>query len=189
MSKLRFQAFREACSHSPKTVAVPNERPDKFFGKLVFTREKMKGYIADTMLNQLFDAIDNGKPLSRDIANSVAMGMKKWASELGATHYTHWFQPLTGGTAEKHDAFLDKTPEGHVLEEFSGKVLYQQEPDASSFLTAASATRLKRAVILLGTRRRRHSLWATHSVFPLFLWLTPAKLSTTKLRLSNPFRL
>ncbi|HOO24249.1 MAG: glutamine synthetase III [Paludibacteraceae bacterium] len=133
MSKLRFQAFREACSHSPKTVAVPNERPDKFFGKLVFTREKMKGYIADTMLNQLFDAIDNGKPLSRDIANSVAMGMKKWASELGATHYTHWFQPLTGGTAEKHDAFLDKTPEGHVLEEFSGKVLYQQEPDASSF--------------------------------------------------------
>jgi len=114
-------------------VAVPNERPDKFFGKLVFTREKMKGYIADTMLNQLFDAIDNGKPLSRDIANSVAMGMKKWASELGATHYTHWFQPLTGGTAEKHDAFLDKTPEGHVLEEFSGKVLYQQEPDASSF--------------------------------------------------------
>lgn len=133
MSKLRFQAFREACSHSPKTVAVPNERPDKFFGKLVFTREKMKGYIADTMLNQLFDAIDNGKPLSRDIANSVAMGMKKWASELGATHYTHWFQPLTGGTAEKHDAFLDKTPEGDVLEEFSGKVLYQQEPDASSF--------------------------------------------------------
>jgi len=133
MSKLRFQAFREACSHSPKAVAVPNERPDKFFGKLVFTREKMKGYIADTMLNQLFDAIDNGKPLSRDIANSVAMGMKKWASELGATHYTHWFQPLTGGTAEKHDAFLDKTPEGHVLEEFSGKVLYQQEPDASSF--------------------------------------------------------
>lgn len=133
MSKLRFQAFREACSHSPKTVTVPNERPDKFFGKLVFTREKMKGYIADTMLNQLFDAIDNGKPLSRDIANSVAMGMKKWASELGATHYTHWFQPLTGGTAEKHDAFLDKTPEGDVLEEFSGKVLYQQEPDASSF--------------------------------------------------------
>ena len=63
----------------------------------------MKGYIADTMLNQLFDAIDNGKPLSRDIANSVAMGMKKWASELGATHYTHWFQPLTGLTAEELD--------------------------------------------------------------------------------------
>jgi glutamine synthetase len=100
---------------------------------MVFTREKMKEYIADTILDQLFDVIDNGKPLSRDIANSVAMGMKKWASELGATHYTHWFQPLTGGTAEKHDGFIDKTPEGKVLEEFSGKLLYQQEPDASSF--------------------------------------------------------
>ncbi|MDD3405349.1 MAG: glutamine synthetase type III [Sphingobacteriia bacterium] len=133
MSKLRFQALDNALTHYPEAVAIPTESPADFFGKLVFTREKMQEYIADTILNQLFDAIDNGKPLSRDIANSVAMGMKKWATELGATHYTHWFQPLTGGTAEKHDAFIDKTPDGHVLEEFSGKVLYQQEPDASSF--------------------------------------------------------
>src|SRR5574344_688082 len=131
MSKLRFQALDNALTHYPEAVAIPTESPADFFGKLVFTREKMQEYIADTILNQLFDAIDNGKPLSRDIANSVAMGMKKWATELGATHYTHWFQPLTGGTAEKHDAFIDKTPDGHVLEEFSGKVLYQQEPDAS----------------------------------------------------------
>ena len=110
-----------------------NERPTVFFAKNVFTRERMKEYIADTILNQLFDAIDNDKPLSRDIANAVAMGMKKWATELGATHFTHWFQPLTGGTAEKHDAFVEKTPDGRVLEEFSGSVLYQQEPDASSF--------------------------------------------------------
>lgn len=133
MSTLRFSALESACSHRPMEVASHNERPTVFFAKNVFTRERMKEYIADTILNQLFDAIDNDKPLSRDIANAVAMGMKKWATELGATHFTHWFQPLTGGTAEKHDAFIEKTPDGRVLEEFSGSVLYQQEPDASSF--------------------------------------------------------
>ena len=133
MSTLRFSALESACNHRPMEVAGRNERPTAFFAKNVFTRERMKEYIADTILNQLFDAIDNDKPLSRDIANAVAMGMKKWATELGATHFTHWFQPLTGGTAEKHDAFVEKTPDGRVLEEFSGSVLYQQEPDASSF--------------------------------------------------------
>ncbi len=133
MSTLRFTALEAACSHRPVEVTMPNERPADFFAKHVFTRDRMKEYIADNILNQLFDAIDNDKPLSRDIANSVAMGMKKWATELGATHYTHWFQPLTGGTAEKHDAFVEKKPDGRVLEEFSGSVLYQQEPDASSF--------------------------------------------------------
>lgn len=133
MSTLRFAALEAACSHRPVEVTAPNERPADFFAKHVFTRDRMKEYIADNILNQLFDAIDNDKPLSRDIANSVAMGMKKWATELGATHYTHWFQPLTGGTAEKHDAFVEKKPDGRVLEEFSGSVLYQQEPDASSF--------------------------------------------------------
>lgn len=133
MSTLRFSALESACNHRPMEVASHNERPTAFFAKNVFTRERMKEYIADTILNQLFDAIDNDKLLSRDIANAVAMGMKKWATELGATHFTHWFQPLTGGTAEKHDAFIEKTPDGRVLEEFSGSVLYQQEPDASSF--------------------------------------------------------
>ncbi len=133
MSTLRFVALESACNHRPMEVASHDERPTAFFAKNVFTRERMKEYIADTILNQLFDAIDNDKPLSRDIANAVAMGMKKWATELGATHFTHWFQPLTGGTAEKHDAFIEKTPDGRVLEEFSGSVLYQQEPDASSF--------------------------------------------------------
>ncbi len=133
MSTLRFAALESACGHRPVEVARHDERPAVFFAKNVFTRERMKEYIADTILNQLFDAIDNDKPLSRDIANAVAMGMKKWATELGATHFTHWFQPLTGGTAEKHDAFVEKKPDGRVLEEFSGNVLYQQEPDASSF--------------------------------------------------------
>lgn len=133
MSTLRFAALKSACEHRPIEVARREERPSVFFAKNVFTRERMREYIADTILDRLFDAIDNDKPLGRDIANSVAMGMKKWASELGATHFTHWFQPLTGGTAEKHDLFIEKEPDGRVLEEFSGSVLYQQEPDASSF--------------------------------------------------------
>ncbi|MGM9746761.1 MAG: glutamine synthetase III [Paludibacteraceae bacterium] len=135
MSTLRFAALQAANGHRPENIniAVPDERPATFFAQNVFTRERMREYIADNILNQVFDAIDNGKPLSRDIANSVAIGMKKWATEHGATHFTHWFQPLTGGTAEKHDSFLDKTPDGRVMEEFSGNVLYQQEPDASSF--------------------------------------------------------
>ena len=93
----------------------------------------MKEYIASNIVEELFDLMDNEKTLSRDIANSVAIGMKKWAMELGATHYTHWFQPLTGGTAEKHDAFFDFDEKGVPMEKFSGSVLYQQEPDASSF--------------------------------------------------------
>ena len=133
MSKLRFKALEKAASRLPQPVATPADRPVSFFGQMVFTREKMQEYIAEDVLESLFDVIDGGKPLGRDIANAVAMGMKKWATELGATHYTHWFQPLTGGTAEKHDAFFEKTPDGRVLEEFSGKLLYQQEPDASSF--------------------------------------------------------
>ena len=108
MSTLRFAALQAANGHRPENIhiAVPEERPATFFAQNVFTRERMQEYIADNILNQLFDAIDNGKPLSRDIANSVAIGMKKWATERGATHFTHWFQPLTGGTAEKHDAFI-----------------------------------------------------------------------------------
>lgn len=109
-------------------VSVP-----KFFGRQVFTRERMRDYIADQTLEQLFDAIDNNKPIGRELAGSVAIGMKKWAMEIGATHFTHWFQPLTGGTAEKQDAFLGFDREGKAIEEFSGSELYQQEPDASSF--------------------------------------------------------
>ena len=114
-------------------VKAPTNRASVIFAQNVFTREKMKEYIASNVLEQLFDLMDNEKTLSRDIANSVAIGMKKWAMEQGATHYTHWFQPLTGGTAEKHDAFFSFSADGAPMEEFSGSVLYQQEPDASSF--------------------------------------------------------
>ena len=133
MSNIRFEALKSAWSHEPVEVKAPTNRASVIFAQNVFTREKMKEYIASNVLEQLFDLMDNEKTLSRDIANSVAIGMKKWAMEQGATHYTHWFQPLTGGTAEKHDAFFSFSADGVPMEEFSGSVLYQQEPDASSF--------------------------------------------------------
>ena len=129
---IRFDALKTAWSHLPKE-ATTIQRASVIFSQNVFTRDKMKEYIASNIVEELFDLMDNEKTLSRDIANSVAIGMKKWAMELGATHYTHWFQPLTGGTAEKHDAFFDFDEKGMPMEKFSGSVLYQQEPDASSF--------------------------------------------------------
>ena len=132
MSNIRFDALKTAWAHQPQPVA-PLQRGSVIFSQNVFTRDKMKEYIASNIVEELFDLMDNEKTLSRDIANSVAIGMKKWAMELGATHYTHWFQPLTGGTAEKHDAFFDFDDKGVPMEKFSGSVLYQQEPDASSF--------------------------------------------------------
>ena len=129
---VRFEALRTAWAHQPQHVTTTH-RASIIFSQNVFTREKMKEYIASNIVEELFDLMDNEKTLSRDIANSVAIGMKKWAMELGATHYTHWFQPLTGGTAEKHDAFFDFDEKGMPMEKFSGSVLYQQEPDASSF--------------------------------------------------------
>ena len=133
MSNIRFEALKTAWGHEPVQVKPTGCRASELFAEKVFTREKMKEYIASNVLEQLFDLMDNEKTLTRDIANSVAIGMKKWAMEQGATHYTHWFQPLTGGTAEKHDAFLDFGDDGAPMEKFSGSVLYQQEPDASSF--------------------------------------------------------
>lgn len=133
MSNIRFEALKTAWTHEPIPVSAPACRAGVLFAEKVFTREKMKEYIASNVLEQLFDLMDNEKTLTRDIANSVAIGMKKWAMEQGATHYTHWFQPLTGGTAEKHDGFFDFGDDGAPMEKFSGSVLYQQEPDASSF--------------------------------------------------------
>jgi glutamine synthetase len=132
-NNIRFEAVKMALNHEPVAVEKPNTRASVIFAQNVFTREKMQEYIASNILDELFELMDNEKTLSRDIANSVAIGMKKWAMDLGATHYTHWFQPLTGGTAEKHDAFFDFDDNGKPIEKFSGSVLYQQEPDASSF--------------------------------------------------------
>ena len=133
MSRLRFRVVERAFQTKPAEVKIPSERPSEYFGKYVFNREKMFKYLSSDVYKKLTDAIDNGASLDRSIANAVADGMKKWAIEMGATHYTHWFQPLTEGTAEKHDAFVEHDGKGGMMEEFSGKLLVQQEPDASSF--------------------------------------------------------
>lgn len=133
MSKLRFRVVETAFKKKPVAVAVPAERPSEYFAKYVFNKEKMFRYLPSKVYAKLTDVIDNGAPLDRSIADEVAAGMKKWAVEMGATHYTHWFHPLTEGTAEKHDAFVVHDGKGGMMEDFSGKLLVQQEPDASSF--------------------------------------------------------
>ena len=133
MSTLRFRVVEKAFQAKPFDVPAPKERPSEYFGKYVFNREKMFKYLPSKVYEKLVDAMDNGATLDRSIADAVVAGMKQWASELGATHYTHWFQPLTEGTAEKHDAFVEHDGKGGMMEEFSGKLLVQQEPDASSF--------------------------------------------------------
>ena len=133
MTTLRFRVVEKAFQARPHEVAVPAERPSEYFGKYVFNREKMFRYLPSAVYARLTDAMDHGAALDRNIADQVAEGMKRWAMEMGATHYTHWFQPLTEGTAEKHDAFVEHDGKGGMLEEFSGKLLVQQEPDASSF--------------------------------------------------------
>ncbi len=133
MSDLRFKSVEEATSRKAVKVELPKERVDKYYAEKVFNRQKMFEYLPRTTYEALVKAIDNKEPLSREVADSVADGMKRWAVEQGARHYTHWFQPMTGGTAEKHDAFIEHDGKGGVIESFSGKLLVQQEPDASSF--------------------------------------------------------
>ena len=133
MTNLRFQVVGEAFKKKPVEVKTPAERPYEYFGKKVFNREKMYKYLPKDVYEKLIDVIDNGTRLDRSIADAVAAGIKQWAVENGVTHYTHWFQPLTEGTAEKHDSFIEHDYKGGMVEEFSGKLLVQQEPDASSF--------------------------------------------------------
>jgi glutamine synthetase len=133
METLRFQVVGEAFKKKPLNVKTPDERPSEYFGKKVFNREKMHKYLPKDVYEKMIDVIDNGARLDRTVADAVAAGMKQWATENGVTHYTHWFQPLTEGTAEKHDSFIEYDFKGGMVENFSGKLLVQQEPDASSF--------------------------------------------------------
>ncbi len=133
MSKLRFKVVESAFEKKTIALAGPAEKPSEYFGSLVFNREKMFKYLPEKVYEKLTDCIDNNTPLDRETADGVAAGMKRWALEKGVTHYTHWFHPLTEGTAEKHDAFITPNGKGGVIEEFDGKLLIQQEPDASSF--------------------------------------------------------
>lgn len=133
MSSLRFKLIEEAYNRKPVEVKIPNERSESFYAKAVFNRQKMFEYLPKKTYDALVNAIENKEPITREIADSVAEGMKRWAIDNGARHYTHWFHPLTDGTAEKHDAFIEHDGKGGVVEEFTGKLLVQQEPDASSF--------------------------------------------------------
>lgn len=132
-SKLRFKVVGDAFEKRPVEVNIPSERPSEYFAKYVFNKQKMYKYLPAKVYDKMMDVIDNGAPFDTSIADAVAEGMKKWAMELGVTHYTHWFQPLTEGTAEKHDGFVEHDWKGGMVEKFEGKILVQQEPDASSF--------------------------------------------------------
>ncbi len=132
-STLRFQIVGEAFKKKPIEVPNREERPSEFFAKYVFTRQKMQKYLPAEVYKKMCDVIDGSAVLDMATADAVAAGMKKWAMELGVTHCTHWFQPLTEGTAEKHDGFVEHDGKGGMVEEFTGKQLVQQEPDASSF--------------------------------------------------------
>ncbi|MDR0612714.1 MAG: glutamine synthetase III [Dysgonamonadaceae bacterium] len=135
MSKLRFKAVEEAYKKKAVAVSAPEQLTSDYYGRYVFNKDQMAKYLSKETLDALINVIEKGETLDRGLANHVAAGMKMWAMERGATHYTHWFQPLTEGTAEKHDSFIEYSgaPGSTIIEEFSGKLLAQQEPDASSF--------------------------------------------------------
>ena len=132
MSTLRFQALKETLDRKEIAVNEPARRSD-IFGKHVFDKDSMRQHLNKEAYKSVQDAIVNGSKIDRSVADHVSTGMKEWAIQNGATHYTHWFQPLTGATAEKHDAFFELEMDGTVLEKFGGGQLVQQEPDASSF--------------------------------------------------------
>ena len=133
MSQFRFKALEEVLNRQPVEVVREENLVSDYFGMLVFDQTKMKKYLSREAYKAVTDAIENGTTVDRKMADQVAQGMKAWAIENGATHYTHWFHPLTDGTAEKHDAFIVQGADGGVIESFSGNLLSQQEPDASSF--------------------------------------------------------
>ncbi len=133
MSKLRFDVIQDAFKKRALDVKAPAARPSAYYGELVFNRDKMRKYLDVKVYDALIDCIDNGRPLNLSIADKVAEGMKVWALEHGVTHITHWFQPLTEVTAEKHDSLMEYDRKGGMIESFTGSSLIQQEPDASSF--------------------------------------------------------
>ncbi len=133
MSKMRFIALNELSTRKPIEVKLPSNKLSDYYSSRVFDRKTMQEYLPKEAYKAVVDAIENSIPITREKADLIANGMRNWAKSFGATHYTHWFQPLTEGTAEKHDGFIDFSDEGDVIERFSGKLLIQQEPDASSF--------------------------------------------------------
>lgn len=179
MPKNRFQALAESRNREPKSINESGLRSD-LFGKHVFNEEKMLQFLTNEAYDKVKSAIFQGTKIDRKIADQVAEGMKAWALSMGATHYTHWFQPLTGATAEKHDAFFDILPNGKAMEKFGGAQLVQQEPDASSFPSGGIRNTFE---------ARGYTAWdptspllfiKPRSVYQLFLWHTQERLWITK---------
>jgi len=133
MSTIRFKSIEEVIKRQPVEVDLPSVKTSHYFGENVFDTKKMQEYLSREAFENVLEAIDKGVKIDRNFANQVASGMKAWAIDRGATHYTHWFHPLSGATAEKHDAFFEPTDDGGILENFQGDMLVQQESDASSF--------------------------------------------------------
>jgi len=133
MSSLRFQALNAVLSRTIPEVKMPSSKLSDFYGSNVYDQKKMKDSLSKEAFNSIVESINSGSPIDRAISEQVASSMKSWAMSRGASHYTHWFQPLTGTTAEKHDSFFEPGSDGQGLEKFSGEALSQQEPDASSF--------------------------------------------------------
>ncbi len=133
MQNFRFTVVEKASAKMPVVTTAPEKETSAYYGCNVFNRAAMRKYLSEDTRRSIYETIEKGTTLNKDVASHVAEGMKRWAMDHGATHYTHWFQPLTGGTAEKHDSFTDPRRHGEAMETFSGKLLFQQEPDASSF--------------------------------------------------------
>ena len=133
MSSFRIAAFKETLSRKPLIIERNGQTSSEVFGSQVFSQSVMKEVLTDEAYKGIMLAIEKGEKIQRDTADLIASAMKQWAISKGATHYTHWFQPLTGATAEKHDAFFDPIEGGRAIDKFEGNQLVQQEPDASSF--------------------------------------------------------
>ena len=133
MAILRFRALESSINRAPVVVTPPSAKVSDYYGANVFDKEKMHKYLSKEVFKQVMEATNTGNRIDRKVAELVAAAMKSWAVSMGATHYTHWFQPLTGTTAEKHDAFFELSDDGRAIEGFSSSALVQQEPDASSF--------------------------------------------------------
>src|SRR5690606_22024787 len=164
MSNFRFESVNAAASRT----ALPEEKVStkrmiNNYAKNVFTNSKMQAYLPKSTFKELSKAIEDGTQISRELADVISQAMKTWSIENGASHYTHWFQPLTGTTAEKHDAFFEPDDNGDAIEKFTGDALVQQEPDASSFPNGGIRNTFE---------ARGYTAWDPSS--PAFIYETPA---------------
>ena len=160
MSKMRFFALQELANRRPVKVDYPSEKLADYYGNHVFDRKKMQEYLPSEAYKAVINAIEKGTPINREMADMIANGMKNWAKTFNVTHYTHWFQPLTDGTAEKHDGFIEFGDDGNVIERFSGKLLIQQEPDASSFPNGGITWLYGMGCFFSGFHCRQHTLYS-----------------------------